>query len=236
LNRIGIVVGMQAEAERVSAAWRERTRDRQPQILVSAADPRRAYEGAKSLIEEGAEALLSFGLAGGLTPTLETGDIVVGSAVILPDGRRLETHPAWRKDLAAALKDRSRMAIGPIAGQDRAIVTRTAKAALRLRTGAIAVDMESHSTATAAEEAGKPFMAVRVILDPASRKIPHAALAGLGPDGESRALPVLARLILRPWELPALFALGRANKRALAVLGGLAADLAPGFVLGMELR
>ncbi|HEY6335024.1 MAG TPA: hypothetical protein VI113_03980 [Alphaproteobacteria bacterium] len=236
MSRVGIVVGMQSEAAQVLAAWPEQKRDRQPLILISAADPRRAYEGAKSLIAEGAQALLSFGLAGGLVPTLETGDTVVASAVMLPDGRRIETHLAWRNALAAALNNRSRIAIGAIVGQDRAVVTRTTKAALRLRTGAIAVDMESHAAAAAAEEAGKPFMALRVILDPAGRTIPSTALAGLGSQGESRALPVLARLLLKPWELSALVALGRANKRALAVLGSLAADLAPSFVLGVQLR
>jgi len=233
LSRVGIVVGMQSEAAEISTAWRKQGQEQHPLIAISAANPHRAYEGARSLISQGAGAILSFGLAGGLVPTLETGDTVVASEVMLPDGTQIETHAAWRSSLTAALSDRTRIVIGAIAGQDSAIVTRAAKAALRLRTGAVAVDMESHAAAAAANEAGRPFMALRVILDPTGRAIPATALAGLGPHGESRALAVLARLVVRPWDLPALLALGRANTRALTVLGSLAADLAPGFVLGM---
>ena len=230
MSRIGIVVGMQAEAEQISAAWRKHSQINEPFLVVSAADPRRAYEGAKALVIEGAEALLSLGLAGGLVPTLETGDVVLASAIVMPGGRRLETDPSWLNALAMALKDRPRTTIGAVAGQDKAIATRAEKAALRLRTGAIAVDMESHGVAAAAREAGTPFMALRVVLDPASSTIPRSALAGLGPKGETRGGAVLARLLIRPWEIPALCALGIANKRALDVLGRLAADLAPGFV------
>jgi len=221
---------MQAEAEQVFAAWKLHSRFDEPLIFVSAANPRLAFEGARTLIIQGAEALLSFGLAGGLVPTLETADVVLARTILVPDGGCIETDPAWLNGLAMALKDRPRVAIGAVAGRDRVIATRAEKASLRLRTGAIAVDMESHGVAAAAKEAGAPFMALRVILDPAGRTIPRSALAGLGAKGESRAAPVLARLLVRPWELAPLWALGNANKRALEVLGRLAADLAPDFV------
>lgn len=230
MSKIGIVVGMKAEAERALAPSLALPVAFQPKVFVSGASPTRAYEGAKALIVEGVDALLSFGLAGGLDPMLSTGDIVVAELVVLPDGSRVGTDATWRAQLREALVGLGRISVGDIVGQDRAITTTREKAVLELRTGAGAVDMESHATARAAREAGLPFMALRVILDPASRSIPWTALAGLGPDGDTRLWPVIGRLIIKPWELPGLVALGRAQAQALDVLGRLAADLGPTFV------
>ena len=91
--------------------------------------------------------------------------------------------------------------------------------------------MESHQVARAAVAAGVPFMALRVIVDAAGRDLPWSALAGLAPDGTARPLAVLARLLLRPWELPRLLALAGDSRSALAALGRLAADLGPAFGL-----
>ncbi len=225
--RIGVVVGMAAEAAAAAAPSAALAAARRPLLFVSGARPERAYEGAKALLAQGAGALLSFGLAGGLDSELASGDALLASLIVLPDGRRLETSAAWRRSLAAALGARARE--GSIAGREEAAATAAAKAALAQSSGAQAVDMESHGVARAAHEAGVPFMALRVILDPAGRALPQAALAGLAPDGTSRVLPVLFRLLLRPAELPQLLALARDHRRALAVLGRLAADLGPAF-------
>ncbi len=230
MSRIGIIVGMLAEAERAAAAVTAAPKDPEPLVFVAGANPARAYQGARDLVRQGAAALLSFGLAGGLDPTLAPGDAVLASAVVLPEGTRVETDAAWRVALARVLEDRRRaVAMGAIAGADRVIATTAEKAALRLRTGAVAVDTESHAVARAAQEAGVPLMAIRVVLDPASRALPSAALAGLGVNGQRRVVPVLCRLLLKPWQGPALVALARTQQEALEALGRLAVDLGPAF-------
>jgi nucleoside phosphorylase len=60
------------------------------QVGVSGADARRAYEQACDLAESGAEALLSFGLAGGLDPRLGPGSVVVANQVLAVGGESLE--------------------------------------------------------------------------------------------------------------------------------------------------
>jgi len=225
--RIGIVVGMRAEAACVAASRAVSAEASGPLVCVAGRVPGRAEAGAAKLLAEGASALLSFGVAGGLDPALAPGDAVLASAVLAPDGSRLETAAGWRQSLAARLGGRVR--VGTFAGSDRMVATRAEKLALARASAALTVDMESHQVARAARQAGVPFAALRVILDSASRELPWAALAGLGPEGERRPLLVLARLLLRPWELPRLLALAGDSRRAHAVLGRLAAELGPSF-------
>lgn len=104
---------------------------------------------------------------------------------------------------------------GPLlAGVDAPVVTAEEKAALRNRTGAAAVDMESHKLARAAERLGVPFVAWRVVSDEAGTSLPRAAVAGFSNSGEPNIGAVLAALARRPFELPALIRTGRDAARA----------------------
>jgi hypothetical protein len=72
--------------------------------------------------------------------------------------------------------------------------------------------MESHAVASAA--AGRPFGALRVIVDPAQRAIPPSVLAALTPDGSIRHLTLLAGLLARPREFVSMLALASDNVSA----------------------
>jgi nucleoside phosphorylase len=109
-----------------------------------------------------------------------------------------------------------------IAGADSVLLDPAAKAALRARTGAAAVDMESHRVAAVAAGAGLACLGVRAISDPADRALPALAADALGPDGRPRTGAVIGGLLRRPGDLPALLAAGRDSRAALAALRGVA--------------
>jgi hypothetical protein len=79
-----------------------------------------------------------------------------------------------------------------------------AKRALHLKTGAVAVDMESYVVASIGAARGLPVAAIRVITDPAMRALPQAALAALRPNGTTDIATMIRSLLRRPRELPAL--------------------------------
>ncbi len=168
-------------------------------------------------MDEGAQALLSFGLAGGLDPGLAPGAVVIAAAVVSPAGAIHESNGPWRDALAAALASENPV-IGRVAGSDRPVASVAAKRALRETSGALAVDMESHRVAAVAAETQSPFAVLRAVADPAGRALPRAALAGLGPDGAINLGAVLGCLALRPWEAPAIVALTLDAWRGLAAL------------------
>ncbi|MFN0154708.1 MAG: hypothetical protein ACKVUT_10040 [Gaiella sp.] len=153
--------------------------------------PARAAEAARRVAALPGDAVVVAGLCGAVDPDLRPGDVVVASALVLPDGSSepcLDAGALARHLRSAGL----RVVVGPIAGVER-ISGREARAALA--GSAAAVDMESPWLAPAA--AGRPFAVARVVVDTSDRRLldPRTLPAGV------RALFVLGRAgrVLRGW-------------------------------------
>lgn len=204
-GRVGVIVGMTSEGALLpdGIPW-----------AAAGGVTRRVTELAEKLIADGAEGLLSFGIAGGLDPALNPGDIVVGSTVQW-DGQAYEADGVWKCRLLSAIPFcRS----GVVAAVGRIAATPEAKRALR-EGGADIVDMESGAMAKVAATAGKPFAVLRAVADPAARGLPRSVFVGLGPDGTPRPWAVMGALLRRPWELPGLIRVGLDSRAALTALG-----------------
>lgn len=158
----------------------------------------RAAAAATKLIERGAHALLSWGVAGGLSPALAPGDLLLPERVLSEDGR-WTTDPELRARLRHVLGGHA-LEGGDLFCSRAPVATVGGKNALAAR-GMLAVDMESAAVATVAQRVGVPFVAVKAICDPATREIPAAALRLLGHDGSLRwrAVPSLLREGPRTW-------------------------------------
>ena len=114
--------------------------------------PGRAAEGARQMVDSGATGLVSFGVGGGLDPSLPPGFLVAATMVITPEGEKIGTDTAWRNHIVEITP--GPLTIAEIAGSDHAITSPQAKSELFAATGAVAVDMESHAVARVALEAG----------------------------------------------------------------------------------
>lgn len=207
-DKPGFVTGLIAEAaylESISFS-----------TFCSGGHPVRAAEGAQQMVDSGATGLVSFGVGGGLDPSLPPGSLVVATMVITPEGEKIKTDSSWRNHIQELTP--GPLIIAGIAGSDHAVTSRQAKSDLFAVTGAVAVDMESHAVARVAIKTGVPFLALRAIADPAHRTVPVSAMHGLSPDGHARTLAVLGNLLLRPWELPDLIRLGRDMQKGLRAL------------------
>jgi adenosylhomocysteine nucleosidase len=172
---------------------------------------------AARFVAEGATGLLSFGICGGLDPALATGTLILPRAVWSETGERSLTDAAMHRRCADALG--KVLVIQDILGASSVADTIERKAALFRRTGAAAIDTESHLVAAAAVAAKIPFLVLRAVADPASRAVPAAALVGLDEQGRPALAPVLRALLARPAQLPALIALALDARQALRALG-----------------
>ncbi len=173
----------------------------------------------------GAAGIISFGVAGGLDPSLKSGDLRVGSGVVTAGGTRYPADPGW----ASRLSTRLGVPAALFAAVDTPLADVAGKTALHAATSAATVDMESHLAAQAAQAADVPFAALRAVTDPAGRSLPHAATVGMRADG-SVALPaILASLTKKPGQLPGLVRTGLDARKAFAALLRGRQLLGPGF-------
>ena len=172
-------------------------------------------------------AVVSFGLAGGLDPTLRPGDCVVGREIIAP-GARYAVHPGLAAVIGEAVANTGRAPVsGAIVGVDEMAMEVAAKTALREQTAAVVVDMETHIAAAFAKAQGAPFAALRVVADPATRALPPLAAKAITPDGDVDNGYVVRELIRAPGQIGALIRTGLDSRAAFAALGGVGPLLGP---------
>lgn len=191
LPRLGVVVGLAAEARIARPfGWR---------VAIGGGTASGALTAAQGLIDAGSDALVSFGLAGGLDPALRPGALIVPCAVIV-DEVRFHTDPGLSRMLGGVTPH-------TVVGADAIAVGVEDKHRLHCRTSAAAVDLESGSVARVATAHGMPFAVLRAICDPAERSLPAVALAALDARGVIGVWRVITSLTARPGQLPALLAL-----------------------------
>jgi hopanoid-associated phosphorylase len=212
-GKILAVAGMAFEARIVQGARVEAVYAARSDLLERAI--------SMALSKGGFTGVISFGTAGGLSPELQPGSLVIASRVTGPFGEAA-TDAAWSAHLFDALT------ATPLAGRTvRAKMACVAspltdeqeKAGLYRSSGAVAVDMESHIAAAIAAARGVPFAVCRAIVDPAWRSLPRAATAGLRDDGTTTILPILRELMREPSQLGALLKLaGDARTAKIALI------------------
>lgn len=217
---LAFIVGLQAEARIVRPLSRK--------VFVGGGTPRGATQAAKRALASGATALVSFGLAGGLSPELAAGTIIIPGAVLF-HGRHLATDP----DLSAALGG---VTIRALLAGDAIVASVAGKAERWHGTGAEAVDLESGAVAEAARQANVPYAVLRAICDPATRALPPAAVGGLNTGGGIGLLRIGASLLTSPGQIGGLLALSRDAGMARRALMGRVRELREGGALESWVR
>jgi len=166
---------------------------------------RAAGRAAERLLDAAPVAhLLVVGIAGGIGPSVEIGDLVVPERVLdLASGAVLRPEPLG---VSAAR--------GTLATSDALLADPRAAARLEQQ-GVIAIDMETAAIAAVCERRGCPWSVLRAVSDRADDGTTDPAILGLvDPDGRAD-LAALTRFVLtRPRRIPQLFRLARGMQRA----------------------
>jgi adenosylhomocysteine nucleosidase len=174
--------------------------------MAGGGEPAGAEAAAEAMVAQGATALLSFGLAGGLDAALQPGDILIPDAVV-EDGRIRPTNANLSRALGEA-------AHGMLLAHTAIVASAAEKADLARTTLCRAVDLESGAVARVAERHMLPFAVLRAICDDAARDLPPAALAALDEKGAIAIARVALSILGNPLQIPSLIALGRDAGRA----------------------
>ncbi len=219
---IAVICGLKSEAKAVEEA----VANKPVRVGVSGADAGRAEKLAAEFCEQGAAAVVSAGVSGGLDPDLKPGDLLIGETVVTADGAVYASDIYLMRALKQA-KCFETAKVGALFGADEIVDSVEKKTTIFADHKALAVDMESHGAARAAVRAGVPFVAIRAVADPADRALPEAALYAVAEDGSTRALMTLARAMGDPKQFPGLVKLGADSATATKTLRR---DLGPLFL------
>ncbi len=230
---MGIVCALAAEARAFGpidpSSAPLATRDDGTLLAVSGMGCMAAAAAAGALVGAGAGALVSFGLAGGIDPALAAGAVLLPAQILSPDGAPIATTGSWRARLERALVPQGLAALvarGPLLTSPRAVASVAAKSALFRDSGAIAVDMESYAVAQVALAEGLPFLAVRVVVDGAADRLPHAVAVAVDAAGKLRLWRLAGALLRAPAEVAPLLRLARRYRSANRSLAAVARALA----------
>jgi adenosylhomocysteine nucleosidase len=173
--------------------------------VICSGDGQRLAASLTHAITKQCQGLISLGVAGGLLPNLSAGTCVIGSQ-ILDGAQRLMTDRSWSQSLLQAIPG---SIYGKIVGVAAPIAFPEMKHSLYVKTGAMAVDMESHVVGNVAVTNALPFVVIRVISDPAERSLPQLALAAMRPNGTVNIAAMALSLMKHPREVRALLETAR---------------------------
>ena len=226
LSGVGIVAALVAEARAFGSTTERRgvplTLPDGTLLIVSGIGRAAASDAAQTLVKAGATALASFGLAGGLDPTLAAGTIVLPGEVISTQKLTFQTSPEWRARVEAALPKGSPVTRDRLLASSSAIAGIEAKATAFRDSGACAVDMESLGIAQMAAKYSLPFLVARVIVDTATDELPKSVMTATD-SGRVRVLRLLTGLVRRPADVIAVIRLGQRYRLAIRSLQSVAA-------------
>jgi adenosylhomocysteine nucleosidase len=200
--KIGFITGLTAEAR-----W---LRHAGFMVRVGGGTPFGAEQAAVAMANDGALALISFGLAGGLKPGLVPGSIVVPAAVL--EGNRI--YPA-----DYALMDFLGGSTGaPLYAGQKVAQTAHDKGLIYGRGQPDAIDLESGAVARVAQARGLPFAVLRAVTDAAETDLPPLAMTALREDGGLDFAAIITSLARHPRQIPALIVMARSARAARAAL------------------
>lgn len=204
---LGILCGLESEAiiaRRIVGA----------RVACAAARPQKGRDLARELVTQGATRLMSFGIAGALSPSAKLGDVFIGTRVVSASGA-WGCDEEWGRILSAQLPYAK---LGGVYGSEKLIATAQEKAALYAKYDCEIVDMESQCVVKVAAEHGVPFTVIRAVCDDATMNVPPLVMAAIGDDGGIRVGAALASIAANPAQFIDLFRMARGTHRALAAL------------------
>ncbi len=203
----GVVAALPAEARWLRASALE--------VRVGGIGAEHARRTARAFVADGAKALISWGTAAALAPSLAVGTLILADRVVGDnDSVPLVPDLAWTARVALALRGIVPVVRGTLACPVEVLRSAKEKRALADQCGAIAADMESAAIGAVAREAGAPWIVVRAISDAADTVVPASVVTAIDRSGALSLVRLLGALIQNPGDIAALPTLARGMRLA----------------------
>lgn len=222
---ISLITGLEFEAKIARKAGKNET----DAIVVGVAGLGAPF--AEQIVADakvaGAKGIVSFGVCGGLDPALPAGSVILPQTILAP--AEIPVDLVWRDRLQKVLAAQYDITARSILTVKEAVTRVEKKAELFAQTGACAVDMESGILAIEAAKHSLPFIAVRVVHDPAAQNIPAAFADIVKPDGQIDVWKLVKGLVFNWPGAKVLQEVSNNDRQARANLAGLTRLALPDF-------
>ena len=167
------------------------------------------------------QCVLSIGCAGGLSPEIGVGDVIIPDRIVDDSSDETAYTPSSgliqiARDCCAELS--LRFHSGTTVSTAEVAATAEAKKNLATKHGAVAVDMETAQVAAWAKSVGAPMLALRTISDNSNERIPPEISTIIDPHGKLRPAKALALFARKPKLLAETARLKRNLDRSLQAL------------------
>lgn len=181
------------------ATWSARVGATQVRLYRTGVGVKAARSATRRLLRRHRISLvLNTGCAGGLSPALGPGDIIVAERLLAtsPSHQVIAVAPSLQRTLErVGGDDRFRVATGTLLTSRKPLATRGEKAEAAQLCAADAVEMEGIGVAEASADFASDFASVRAVIDPAAADLPLLSLwATAGPSPLAPRPPLRALL------------------------------------------
>jgi adenosylhomocysteine nucleosidase len=207
---------------------------RQALVAYAGMGAHHARVAGERLLNSGATALLSWGVAAALDHGLAPGNLLLPKAIINADLCEFAAADDWHTSLCERLAGKFVVRTEPLA-ESLGVLNRPAqKRALLRRSSAIAADMESAALAALARTADVPFVAIRAVSDTASARVPECLNGAIDSAGRLSMANTVTQLLLRPTDWAAVGRLALGFHAARVTLTGVARRIGLGVAAAIQ--
>jgi adenosylhomocysteine nucleosidase len=229
LKKIGIIAALPAEAACLHSKKITRLSPVEIQkdvfLCLSGMGHESATNAAKKLLNLNVDALISWGVAGALEPSLKSGDVVFANSVVTQN-RTYQTSHDWNQKIFGHFQNTLENVFAEeMTCSNQVCSTIENKKDLLHRTNAKAIDMESAAIAEVAEQNNLNFIVIRAIADEATTSIPDAVINHTNNLGKPDLLKFALSCLSKPSQFKEIMALATGFKTALKSLNKVAEDI-----------
>ena len=226
MSHLGIIAALPAEA----ATLKPRPTDvgqvlqikNDVSLIISGIGSEAAVRAANSLLNVGAERLISWGTAAALQPSMKSGDIIMPDELMHISKTPLKTNESgdfFKNNLMEIVKQNNiRLSRRAIINVDEFLTSPSVKYELNSQYNAVAADMESYSICEVAHQNGLEASVVRVITDTAEQSVPTFLSDVLDGYGNPVYPDFYLELIRQPGKIPELIRLAIGFNKATSSL------------------
>jgi adenosylhomocysteine nucleosidase len=170
-----------------------------------------ARKATERLLEDNViDHVVVVGIAGGVPPITQLGDVLVPEVVIdAATGNEYRASPLGDTVANGRVRTSDDLGVG---------------VADMLAEGVAACDMETAAVAAVCEDKGVPWVAFRAISDLVGGPVDESLLALANPDGTGNMWAAAKYLIPRPWKIPGIVRLARDSNAATKAAAAAAID------------